>query len=51
MYCIGDGPRKLALNLLTRAPSLAGEPLSKPRKQQDALWSFAYLLCDLTGGG
>lgn len=42
--------RKLALNLLTRAPSLAGEPLSKPRKQQHARLSFAYLLCILTGG-
>ena len=42
--------RKLALNLLTRAPAaLAGKEESKKQRAMSASWRFSYLLAVLTG--
>lgn len=42
--------RKLAMNLLTRAPAaIEGKPESKKQKSMSASWRFSYLLSVLTG--
>ena len=42
--------RKLALNLLTRAPAaIEGKEESKKQRAMSASWRFAYLLTVLTG--
>jgi hypothetical protein len=42
--------RKLAMNLLTRAPAaIEGKPESKKQKAMSASWRFSYLLSVLTG--
>jgi predicted transposase YbfD/YdcC len=41
--------RKIAMNMLTRAPSAHDKPLSKPMKQMVATMRFSYLLTVLTG--
>lgn len=41
--------RKIAMNMLTRAPSTHDRPMSKPLKQMAATMRFSYLLSVLTG--
>jgi predicted transposase YbfD/YdcC len=41
--------RKIAINMLTRAPSSHEKPMSKPMKQMVATMRFSYLLTVLTG--
>jgi predicted transposase YbfD/YdcC len=43
--------RKIAMNLLQRAPGRNGKPLSKPMKQRRASWRFSNLLAVLSSGG
>ena len=43
--------RKIALNLLQRAPGRDGKPRSKPLKRRRANSRFSYLLTVLSSGG
>jgi predicted transposase YbfD/YdcC len=43
--------RKIAMNLLERAPGRDGKPRSKPMKQRRANGSWSYLLSILSAGG
>jgi predicted transposase YbfD/YdcC len=43
--------RKIAMNLLQRAPGRDGKRLSKPMQQRRANWRFSHLLAVLSSGG